>query len=65
MRGANMSKVKSVQKKARLSSALKKNRRLPLFVIAKTKRRVTAARRRSWRNQKLKLHSQKNLGRRG
>jgi len=60
-----MSRIKSVQKKARLSSVLKKNRRLPLFVIAKTKRRVTAARRRHWRSQKLKLCSQKNLGRKG
>ncbi|MBS3069776.1 50S ribosomal protein L39e [Candidatus Micrarchaeota archaeon] len=60
-----MSRVKSAEKKARLSSALKKNRRLPLFVIAKSKRKVTAAKRRHWRSQKLKLHSQKNLGRKG
>lgn len=60
-----MSKIKSAKKKERLASALRKNRRLPLFVIAKSKRRVTAARRRHWRSQKLKLHSQKNLGRKG
>lgn len=60
-----MSKVKSPRKKALLGKALRSNRRMPLFVIAKTNRKVTQGKRRHWRNQKLKVHSQKNLGRRG
>ncbi|MEM2137897.1 MAG: hypothetical protein QW568_02320 [Candidatus Anstonellaceae archaeon] len=55
-----MSKIKTQRKKATLGKALKQNRRMPLFVIAKTNRRVTQNReRRSWRNQKLKMRSQK------
>jgi large subunit ribosomal protein L39e len=52
-----MSKFKSSEKKARLGKALKQNRRIPLFVIAKTNRRVrTNIRARNWRRKKLKLH---------
>jgi large subunit ribosomal protein L39e len=51
-----MSRAKSSQRKKRLGSEIKKNRRLPVFVIAKTNRRVsTNARRRNWRSRKLKL----------
>ncbi|MFH1094968.1 MAG: 50S ribosomal protein L39e [Candidatus Micrarchaeota archaeon] len=52
---------KSPVKKARLGKALKQNRRIPLFVIAKTNRRVTQNNsRRAWRSSKLKMGSQKN-----
>ena len=55
-----MSKIKSKRKKATLGKMMKRNRRMPLFVIAKTNRKVTQNReRRSWRNQKLKMRSQK------
>lgn len=55
-----MSKIKSARKKATLGKMGKQNRRMPLFVIAKTNRRVTQNReRRSWRSQKLKMRSQK------
>jgi len=55
-----MSKIKSARKKATLGKAMKRNRRIPLFVIAKTNRKVTQNREaRSWRTQKLKMRSQK------
>lgn len=55
-----MSKIKSARKKATLGKAMKQNRRIPLFVIARTNRKVTQNREvRSWRNQKLKMRSQK------
>jgi len=55
-----MSKIKSSRKKATLGKMIKRNRRMPLFVIAKTNRRVTQNREvRSWRTQKLKMGSQK------
>jgi large subunit ribosomal protein L39e len=48
--------VKSSKKKKMLGKALKQNRRLPLFVMARTGRRVTAnIVRRRWRNEKMKL----------
>ncbi|MFH1285348.1 MAG: 50S ribosomal protein L39e [Candidatus Micrarchaeota archaeon] len=48
---------KSPEKKARLGKALKTNRRIPVFVIAKTNRKVTQnSERRSWKHNKLKLH---------
>ena len=51
-----MSRNKTPKTKAKLGKALKQNRRIPLFAIAKTNRRVTVNRmRRSWRNQKMKL----------
>lgn len=47
---------KSSEKKARLSKAMKQNRRVPLFVVAKTNKKVVSNPiRRSWRNKKLKL----------
>ncbi len=55
-----MSKIKSARKKATLGKAMKQNRRIPLFVIAKTNRRVTQnSERRNWRTQKLNMRSQK------
>jgi len=51
---------KTSKVKATLGKMIKRNRRMPLFVIAKTNRRVTQNReRRSWRTQKLKMRSQK------
>jgi large subunit ribosomal protein L39e len=55
-----MSKIKSQRKKETLGKMIKRNRRLPLFVIAKTNRKVTRnSEVRNWRNQKLKMRSQK------
>lgn len=52
---------KSPIKKAKLARAARQNRRVPIFVMAKTNRRVTQnVSRRSWRTQKLKMGSQKN-----
>ncbi|MCX6769904.1 MAG: hypothetical protein NT051_04470, partial [Candidatus Micrarchaeota archaeon] len=46
--------------KATLGKMIKRNRRLPLFVIAKTNRKVVRnTETRNWRNQKLKMRSQK------
>jgi large subunit ribosomal protein L39e len=53
-----MSKSKSQAKKRRLGREVRKNRRLPVFVIAKTNRKIsTNPRRRHWRSRKLKLRS--------
>jgi large subunit ribosomal protein L39e len=55
-----MSKIKTSRVKATLGKMIKRNRRLPLFVIAKTNRKVTRnTETRNWRNQKLKMRSQK------
>ena len=55
-----MSRTKTNRAKATLGKMMKRNRRMPLFVIAKTNRKVTQNReRRSWRTQKLKMRSQK------
>jgi len=59
-KGEIMSKIKTPRKKATLGKMIKRNRRIPLFVIAKTNRKVTQnSERRNWRNQKLKMRSQK------
>ncbi len=51
---------KTTRVKATLGKMIKRNRRMPLFVISKTNRKVTQNReRRSWRSQKLKMRSQK------
>lgn len=51
---------KTSKKKSMLGKKIKQNRRIPLFVIAKTNRKVVQNReRRAWRNQKLKMRSQK------
>ncbi len=45
---------KSSQKKARLGKALKQNRRLPIFAVAKTNRRITQnLKARNWKSKKL------------
>ncbi len=55
-----MSRAKTSKTKATLGKMMKRNRRITLFVIAKTNRRITQNReRRAWRSQKLKMRSQK------
>jgi large subunit ribosomal protein L39e len=50
-----MGSVKSFAKKKRLLKAKNQNRRVPLWVMVKTKRRITNnPKRRSWRNSKLR-----------
>lgn len=47
---------KSQERKVALSKALKQNRPIPLFVVAKTNRKVkTHPKRRNWRSRKLDL----------
>lgn len=49
-----MARNKSPEKKRLLAKAARQNRRIPLFVIARTKRRVTRNRRaRNWRGRKM------------
>lgn len=56
-----MGRIKTRRAKATLGKMMKRNRRMPLFVVAKTNRRVVQNReRRSWRSQKLKMRSQKS-----
>jgi len=51
-----MSRNKSAMMKVRLGKKARQNRRVPLFVAAKTKRRVTTNRmQRNWRRQKLDM----------
>jgi large subunit ribosomal protein L39e len=51
-----MSARKSNAKKRALGKALRQNRRLPIFVIAKTKRKVSRnPKARHWRGKKLDL----------
>ncbi|NYZ75384.1 50S ribosomal protein L39e [Candidatus Micrarchaeota archaeon] len=51
-----MARNKSAAKKAVLSKAIRQNRRLPIFVIARTARKLTRnPRARSWRHRGLKL----------
>ncbi|MCX6776368.1 MAG: 50S ribosomal protein L39e [Candidatus Micrarchaeota archaeon] len=52
-----MGSVKSTEKKIALGAAIRKNKRVPLFVVAKTNRRVREnPHQRNWRKKKLKLH---------
>jgi large subunit ribosomal protein L39e len=52
-----MGSMKSSRKKTALGAALRKNKRIPIFVIAKTNRRIrTNPHARNWRRRKLKLH---------
>jgi large subunit ribosomal protein L39e len=45
---------KTLLKKKRLGKATRQNRRLPVFVAIRTKRKITHnSRRRAWRTQKL------------
>jgi large subunit ribosomal protein L39e len=47
---------KSITKKRRLGKAGRKNRRIPAFVIIRTKRKVSQNRyRRQWRTDKLRV----------
>ena len=51
-----MGSRKSAAKKAVISKKLKQNRRIPIFVIAKTNRKVTVnSERRNWRVKKLNI----------
>lgn len=51
-----MASIKSAEKKRALAKKLRQNRRIPIFVIAKTARRRTRnPKTRNWRRQKLKL----------
>jgi large subunit ribosomal protein L39e len=48
--------IKTAKKKERLAHAMKSNRRVPVFVIAKTNRRVRyPTKSRNWRHNKLKI----------
>jgi large subunit ribosomal protein L39e len=50
-----MSRYKPLAKKLRLAKANKQNRRIPVWVIVKTNRKVlTHPKRRHWRRTKLK-----------
>jgi large subunit ribosomal protein L39e len=47
---------KSLAKKKRLVKAARKNRRIPAFIIARTKRKVSQNKfRRNWRREKLRI----------
>lgn len=51
-----MARNKSKEKKKVLSKHLQQNRRIPIFVMAKTSRRVMRnTKARNWRQKKLKL----------
>ncbi|MBI5226868.1 50S ribosomal protein L39e [Candidatus Micrarchaeota archaeon] len=51
-----MGKNKSHELKKKLGKALQQNRRVPLFAMAKTARRVTRnVKSRHWKNKKLKI----------
>ncbi len=51
-----MSRNKDAKKKMVLAKKLSQNRRIPIFVIAKTARRVTRnTKQRHWRGRKMKL----------
>lgn len=51
-----MPRNKSSEKKKVLAKKIRENRRVPVFVIAKTLRRVTQnPKRRNWRQQKLDI----------
>jgi len=47
---------KSQKKKSMLGKKKRQNKRIPVFVVAKTKRKVTTSnKRRDWRSKKLKI----------
>jgi len=50
-----MARNKPLAKKLRLASALKSNFQVPLWVIVKTRRRVTRKIRRNWRRSRMQL----------
>ncbi len=54
--GVEMSSNKSKEKKNVLSRHLRQNRRVPIFVVARTARRVSRnVKARNWRTSKLKI----------
>jgi len=55
---------KTSSEKKVIAKAIRRNRRVPIFVVAKTKRRVSRnPNRRSWRSQKLDMRSRlKKIG---
>ncbi len=51
-----MSRNRSKEKKAVLTKAISQNRRMPIFVIARTARKVSRnSKTRSWRSEKMKV----------
>lgn len=59
-----MSKNKSEGRKRKLVKAARQNRRIPVFAIARTNRRLTFNRfMRNWRTKKLKLKERPYGGR--
>ncbi|MFH1247042.1 MAG: 50S ribosomal protein L39e [Candidatus Micrarchaeota archaeon] len=51
-----MGRYKTSELKAKLAKALRQNRRIPIFVVARTKRKLTFNKKsRNWRQKKLKL----------
>ncbi len=51
-----MSRYKTMELKLKLAKALRQNRRLPVFVVARTKRKITFNKKtRNWRRRKLKI----------
>ncbi len=55
-----MGSFKSAKLKKKLATALKQNRRIPVFVVARTNRRLTFnSKSRNWRKKKLKLKGMK------
>lgn len=49
-----MGRYKTPALKVKLAKALKQNRRIPVFVVARTKRKITFNRKtRNWRQKKL------------
>jgi len=50
-----MARNKPLAKKLRLASALKSNYQVPVWVIVRTRRRVTRKVRRNWRRSRMQL----------
>jgi large subunit ribosomal protein L39e len=56
-----MAKNKSSALKTVIAKGIKQNRRMPVFVIAKTKRKFTRnAKRRYWRAKKMRVNAGKH-----
>ncbi len=56
-----MARHKTDALKKTLAKGIKQNRRVPVFVIAKTKRKFTRnAKRRYWRSRKLRVNAGKH-----
>jgi len=50
-----MARNKPLAKKLRLASAIKSNYQVPVWVIVKTRRRVSRKLRRNWRRSRMQL----------